>query len=72
MVGSGQMRLGRLGLGWVGLGRAIVADGSTEGPGSPCRHQAVGASCGATRHGEVGQGAIWLEERRGRFGALFT
>ena len=36
MVGSGQMRLGRLGFGWVRLDRAIVADGSTEGLGSPC------------------------------------
>ena len=53
-------------------GRVTVADGSKEGPGSPCRHQAVEAKSDAVRNGEARQDAVWFGKGKGRFGALFA
>ena len=74
-VGYVTARRGRTGVARRVLarcGEATVADGSTEGPGSPCRHQAVEARSDAVRHGEARQDAVWFGKRKGRFGALFA
>ena len=74
MVGSGQERLGRLGFGWVGLGRVIAADGSTEDYGPLCCSLGEWSWPGKLWWGTVKYGQVMLGVAglAGRFGALST